>query len=169
MTAQATAGVLAGLLIALALAASVYVAHLRRQRDSALELAGDRQASLGRERDALERVTRTLEDVDAHRTALEAELVKANAELAEHRRSPLEGELVIVNTPRPDDQSIKGVCVRDLGRAGGMVLEAAVYLDRGIEHGREVPREVPAGDVVVDRYSWAQIVRRTEPVTTQED
>jgi hypothetical protein len=77
------------------------------------------------------------------------------------RGGELEGELVIVNTPRPDDQTLKGVCRRELA-SGGLVLEAAVYLERRPSRGSEEVDEVPAGDVVVPAYSFAQIVHRTQ-------
>jgi hypothetical protein len=75
----------------------------------------------------------------------------------EQRRRPLEGELCVIHTPKPDDQSLRGVVRAELDR-GALVLSAAVYLEReGGERGGEVLREVPVGDVVIPAYSWAQI------------
>lgn len=85
------------------------------------------------------------------------------AEAAPARRPSLVGELVVVNTPQPDDQSLRGIVRHELDN-GGLVLTAAVYIDR--EHGRggeSTPVEVPAGDVYVPSYSWAQIVQATHP------
>lgn len=70
-------------------------------------------------------------------------------ELEQARRARvLEGELVVVNTPKPDDQSIRGVVDRELDN-GLLCLKAAVYLERDVARGRETVREVPVGDVVV--------------------
>lgn len=80
-------------------------------------------------------------------------------ELEAHRSSPLEGELVIVNTARPDDQSIRGFVVRETA-AGALVLTGAVYLERNaVRGGREEVIEVPAaGAIVVHNPSSTQIV-----------
>lgn len=74
------------------------------------------------------------------------------------RRPILEGKLLLVNTPKPDDQTLQGVCRAELA-GGGLLLEGAVYIDRvPVRGGGEEPREVPAGTVVLPRYSFAQIV-----------
>lgn len=80
-------------------------------------------------------------------------------ELEAHRVSPLEGELVIVNTARPDDQSIRGLVARETA-AGALVLTGAVYLERNaVRGGREEVIEVPAaGAIVVHNPSTTQIV-----------
>lgn len=75
----------------------------------------------------------------------------------ERGRRRLEGELVVANTPRPDDQSIRGVVVRELD-GGGLELRAAVYLERELERGAETVREVAAGDVVLPRVAWVQVL-----------
>lgn len=85
----------------------------------------------------------------------------ARRELEQDRRlRVLEGELVVVNTPKPDDQSIRGVVRQEL-ESGLLVLTGAVYLERDVDHGRQVVREVPAGDVAVagpKLGSWVQIL-----------
>lgn len=74
----------------------------------------------------------------------------AVALIAPRRRSPLAvGRPVIVVTPRPDDQSLHGVVLKNLG-AGGVILTAAHYL----------PAEgdpVPVGTVHVPAYAFAQV------------
>lgn len=173
MTAQALAGALAGLL----LAAALLVVLLERRRraldldlwstrgdvsrlelelaDARVELgmAGEREDHL---RASLQHTTRELE---ATRQRLE-DLALAR------QRSPLEGELVLVNTPKPDDQTIRGVCRRELrdetGRPVGIVLEAAEYVGTELHRGEERPTRTPIGDVVVPAYAFAQIVQRTE-------
>jgi hypothetical protein len=73
---------------------------------------------------------------------------------ARRRRTGLQlGETYIVNTARPDDQSIRGVLVRELP-SGAIMLAAAAYLDAD---GTET---AIAGDVVLPAFSWAQ---RVEP------
>lgn len=85
--------------------------------------------------------------------ARELELERASA-----RSSPLVGRLVIANTPKPDDQAFRGVVTREL-EGTGLVLTAATYLDREVgKGGAETLREVPAGDVVIRRVAWAQII-----------
>lgn len=73
---------------------------------------------------------------------------------ARRDRRPLQGEHVIVNTPKPDDQSLRGFCVEELSR-DRLRLTGAVYLE---PDGRSGVVEVPAGDVVVPAYSWAQVI-----------
>lgn len=69
-------------------------------------------------------------------------------------RPSLEGRRVIVNTPKPDDQAIRGVVVQEL-EDGGYALAAAEYLEPA--QGGTI-REVKAGDVIVPRASWIQLV-----------
>jgi hypothetical protein len=159
MTAQALAGICAGLL----LAALVVIFLLERRRERAEVDAWARRED-NRELSVriavaeaeLDATAELLEESRRSAEVLELELAKLRGELEE---SDLVGELVIVNTPRPDDQTLKGVCRRDRGPDRGLVLEAAVYLE---PRGQGQVAEVAAGDVVVPAYSWAQIVHRTE-------
>jgi hypothetical protein len=160
MTAQALAGALAGLLIA----AIALIVILERARSRAEDRRGDLalEAIAGRQRLELER-----EQLAAMRDRLHAMRARIAAVEEEVASSALVGELVVVNTPKPDDQTLRGVCTREL-KSGGLVLEAAVYLEREWSKGAEVAREVPAGDVVVPAYSWAQVVQRTQTTRTEE-
>lgn len=75
-------------------------------------------------------------------------------------RRVLEGELVVVNTPKPDDQSVRGVVRQEL-ESGLLVLAGADYLERDHDRGRETVRVVPVGDVVVagpKLGSWVQVL-----------
>lgn len=163
MTAQALAGMLAGLLLA-AVVVAVLLERRRRDLSSTLDFILE-----DRNRERLE-LAQAGEREDHLRAALSAQASDTEAarrrleELElERRRSPLEGELVIVNTPRPDDQTLRGVCLRDLGRERGMVLTAAEYVDTELARGEEKPRRTPlVGEVHVPAYSFAQIVQRTE-------
>lgn len=81
---------------------------------------------------------------------------------AERAASPLVGRTVVVNTPRPDDQALRGVVTREL-EDGGVVLAGAAYLDRvEVRGGGAEVREVPAGDVVVTRVAWVQLLNPQE-------
>lgn len=84
---------------------------------------------------------------------------RLECELDSRRQDPLEGELVIVSTPKPDDQSIRGLVTRTTP-AGGLLLTGAVYLERQtVRGGREEVVEVPAaGAIVVPAFSSAQII-----------
>jgi hypothetical protein len=70
-------------------------------------------------------------------------------------RGPLVGQLVVVNTPRPDDQSIRGVITAQLDD-GGFVLAGAELLETIRDRGGDQVVEQQIGDVVVPRYSWLQ-------------
>lgn len=173
MTAQAIAGVLAGLLIA-ATAAAIILERRRRRLDTDLWIArrdnDERvtQAASLRELLADERVraTRAEEHAEHARAALRAansNLVSLEADaLDRERRTSLEGKLVVVNTPRPDDQTIRGVCRRELfddeGRPTALVLEAAEYVDSEHVRGEDRARRTPIGTVTVPAYSFAQHV-----------
>lgn len=90
-----------------------------------------------------------LRDVERHLDGAQERAHRLGRELAEAAHSRvLEGELVVVNTPKPDDQSVRGVVNREL-ESGLLVLTAAVYLERDRARGRDTVREVPVGDVVV--------------------
>lgn len=78
-----------------------------------------------------------------------------------YRGSPLEGRTVVVNTPKPDDQAFRGVVLRDL-KDDGVVLAAAVYLERESSREGETVREVPAGEVHVRRVAWTQLLNPTQ-------
>lgn len=90
-----------------------------------------------------------LADVERECDDARAAARHARHELATDKtRRVLEGELVVVNTPKPDDQSVRGVVRQEL-ESGLLVLAGAVYLDRDRDRGRDTVREVPVGDVVV--------------------
>lgn len=99
---------------------------------------------------------------------LEKRAALLERELEERRREPLEGELVIVTTPKPDDRSMRGLVSR-VTDAGALVLTGTVYLETQATRGGGVEiREVPAAGVtVVPSYSRAQIV--TDVVGQAED
>lgn len=146
-------GVIVALLIVVAgLAAMLYttwrdLGTLAHYRDRVPELR-EEQARLAGELDAERRENgRLLELIHVQ-----------HEELLELKAGPLVGRLVSVNTPNPDDQSIKGVCARQLAD-GGLVLEAAVYMDtvRGRDQVVEVV-ERPIGTAIVRAYSWAQVL-----------
>lgn len=76
---------------------------------------------------------------------------------------PLLGHTVVVNTPRPDDRSIRGVVTRELD-GGGVVLSAAVIYNEVVGAGREAKVvEIPAGEVVVHHVAWFQILYPADP------
>lgn len=145
MNTQAIAGILAGLTVVL----SIDVALLWRLWRAAVS-DGAR---------ARDRVT----VLHTERAACRERVAELEGELAARAASPLEGELVIVNTPAPDDQSIRGVVVRELND-GGLLLAGAVYLERVTARGGlEEVQERHVGDVIVPSYSFAQRVPSSEP------
>lgn len=158
MNSQAiiAAGAIVALLIIL-VALAVLLWTVRADADVARHASRcDRDDRLKRDRD----VARLKGELDATRLQRDystRQRDELNAELERLHAGPLVGKVVSVNTPAPDDQSFRGVCVRELAD-GGVVLTAAVYLDTVRSRGELVVEERPAGDVVVRRYSWAQII-----------
>lgn len=109
----------------------------------------------------LERVRASRHREAERRHRLELELADARERQAAEAARPLVGRTVIANTPRPDDRSIRGVVVREL-EGNGLVLQGAVYLDPSGDPNNPGIREVPAGELVVPRYSFAQIIYPSE-------
>lgn len=109
----------------------------------------------------LERVRASRHREAERRHRLELELADARAARADLERSPLLGRTVIANTPRPDDRAIRGVVARELD-GGGLLLQGAVYLDPAGDPSNPGIREVPAGELVVPRVSFAQIIYPSE-------
>lgn len=62
--------------------------------------------------------------------------------------SRLEGELVLVNTPRPDERTFRGLVVRELP-AGELELRGAEELERVPARGGEDVRTLRMGDAIV--------------------
>lgn len=62
--------------------------------------------------------------------------------------SRLEGELVLVNTPRPDERAYRGLVVRELP-AGELELRGAEELERVPTRGGEDVRALRVGDAIV--------------------
>lgn len=92
--------------------------------------------------------------------------------LARLRRGGLEdllvGKTVVVNTPKPDDQSFRGV-VREELATGELVLGAAIYYERRWGRGgQEVAAEVVVGDVVVRGPKLGAWIQVLYPATAQE-
>lgn len=72
----------------------------------------------------------------------------------------LEGERVVAHTPRPDEQSVRGVVIREQRRPDGtreLWLADAVYLTATPDGGVE---ELQGGEVLVERVSTVQLLAR---------
>lgn len=111
----------------------------------------------------LERVRASRHREAERRHRLELELADARERQAAEAARPLVGRTVIANTPRPDDRSIRGVVARELENGyGGLVLQGAVYLDPSGDPSNPGVREVSAGELVVPRVSFAQIIYPSE-------
>lgn len=116
---------------------------------------------VGRRERELERVRGSRHREAEKRLQAETELAEFRERQAELERSPLLGRTVIANTPRPDDRAIRGVVARELDD-GGLLLQGAVYLDPAGDPSNPGIREVPAGELVVPRISFAQIIYPSE-------
>lgn len=115
----------------------------------AFGLAGLLLVLVGAALTALVAARNVADRLEAERDAAGQRLRLLGRELEQAKRTRvLEGELVVVNTPRPDDQSVRGVVEQELDN-GLLVLKGAVYLERIPGRGREEVREVSVGDVVV--------------------
>jgi hypothetical protein len=133
-----TAQALAGALAGLLIAAIALIVILERARSRAEDRRGDLALEAIAGRQRLELER---ERLAAMRDRLHTMRARIDAVEEEVASSALVGELVIVNTPK---------------------------LEREWSKGAEVAREVPAGDVVVPAYSWAQVVQRTQTTRTEE-
>jgi hypothetical protein len=127
----------------------------------ALGLAGLLLVLLGAAGAVIVAVRNVADRLEAERDDAIRHLRACQRDLEQSRRlRVLEGELVVVNTPKPDDQSVRGVVRQEL-ESGLLVLAGADYLERDHDRGRETVRVVPVGDVVVagpKLGSWVQVL-----------
>lgn len=145
MDAQALAATIVALLALATVLALVRVnGRLAAERDEAHASAEDLVAGAERLEESSERLSRELADTAAELARARRELEDDRRTIAEldaeldrtgDRRSLEEGELVVVNTRKPDDQSIEGIVVRELDDRT-VVLEAADLLVAGDGRGR---------------------------------
>lgn len=150
------AAVLVAVIVITALAVLLWTARVDvANAEHAAECHRDRALELERE---LAQSQGELEGARRWAARLERELDEHLAELSALQAGPLVGRLVAVNTPNPDDQSIRGVCTREL-EDGGLVLSPAVYMDTVRTRGGELQvQERPMAAAVIPRYAWAQII-----------
>lgn len=163
MTPQAlVAALVIALLIVIAL---VLLARLRGQGATLVFVINERD----RANDLAERASAEATRANADVVALRGELAGSRArlehageritelddELEGYRAGPLVGQRVIVNTPRPDEQSIRGVVTLTLDD-GSIVLAAGELLETVRDRDGEHVEAQPLGDVVIARHSWIQ-------------
>lgn len=105
----------------------------------------------GRLERELARAGARLEVAAKVRGELDSRVAELEAELEARSAGPdLEGRYVIVNTPKPDDQSFRGWVRREYP-GGELELTNAELLEPGPD-GTVVAQ--PAGTVLVERHSW---------------
>jgi hypothetical protein len=166
MTPQAiVAALVIGVLLVLVL---VLVVRLHDRGDTLVFVIGERDRAIEERDRASVAASRTNADLIAlrgERAALSARIEHAGERIGEleddlerYRTGPLLGQRVIVNTPRPDEQSIRGVVTIELD-SGGLVLAAAELLETVHDRDGEHVEAQAIGDVVVPAYSWAQRVK----------
>lgn len=158
MTPQAivATGIAAAAIAALITLLVVRLRDARLDRDAAIAGRGPLERKADALRDELVTARRLAAGAEARLEHTLQRVGELELELAELTASPIVGKVVVVNTPRPDDQSIRGVVTREL-EDGGVVLTAAVVLETVVDRaGESSVEERPAGDVVVRRVSWVQ-------------